>query len=148
MRHLRSPFALALAATSACGTPISRPAAAPAPDEVVIAHFDPPRELALERGPGDTVRVRGAVMVMGRLRAIHGDSAWIAASRVRSHGDDGRGTVPGWTTVVVSEGRTQVVPLSRDTYTDRAGAKQLGVLTSLAAAAAVLAYFAFCCPST
>jgi hypothetical protein len=145
--RVRRSLVLALTA-SACGTPVRSPVLAPGPGEIVIAHFDPARELALEWAPGDTVRVHDATVVLGQLRAIRGDTAWIAASRVRARGDDGRGVVPGWTTAVVNGGRTQVVPLSRDTYTDRAGAKQLGVLTSLAAAAAVLVYFAFCCPST
>jgi hypothetical protein len=143
--RVRRPLVLALAATSACGTPVSRPAAPPAPGAIVIAHFDPARDLALERGAGDTVRLRGATLVMGRLRAIHGDTAWIAASRVRSLHDDGRGVVPGWTTAVVNDGRTQVVPLSRDTYTDRQGSKEFGwvlVAGVVAAGAALLALIA------
>jgi hypothetical protein len=134
--RVRCPFALVLAAASACGTPVRPPAPPPAPGEVVIAHFDPPRELTLERGPADTVRVHAATQVIGRLRAVRGDTAWIVTSRVRSLHDDGRGAVPGWTTVVVSEGRTQVVPLSRDSYTDRQGSKELGTLIAFAAVAA------------
>jgi hypothetical protein len=135
------PLVLALAA-SACGTPVRSPVLAPVPDEIVVAHFDPVRELVLERAPGDMVRVHDAMLLLGRLRAIHGDTAWIAASRVRALHDDGRGVVPGWTTVVVSAGRTQVVPLSRDAYTDRAGAKEFGTLFLLSVAAAGVAFLA------
>lgn len=123
----------------ACGAPVVAPGAVPAPSELVIAHFESPRELALERGPGDTVRMHGVTSVAGRLREVRGDTSWIVASRVRSLHDDGQGLVPGWATVVVDSGRTRVVPLSRDTYTDRKGAKQLSVLVAMAAVTAIAA---------
>jgi hypothetical protein len=117
----------------ACGAPVVAPGAPPAPNELVIAHFDSPRELALERGPGDTVRMRRVTSVVGRLREVRGDTSWIVASRVRALHDDGQGLVSGWATAVVDSGRTRVVPLSRDTYTDRQGAKQFGALAAIAA---------------
>ena len=95
--------------------------------------LDPPRTIAFERAPGDTARIAAVSSIVGHLRATHGDTSWIGASRVRTAGDDRAAAVPGWTTMVVAGHGVRVDSAPGDVVLGDRGAKTVGAIVTASA---------------
>lgn len=108
----------------------------------VAVTFDPSRDLvAVGRMPGDTVRVRGAVSLVGRVTVERGDTLRVMLSEAR--GSDGPATFPARrqpvTSIVRGEGVSVRVINRRPALTD---GMFVGALVG--ATAAFLALVVYC----